>query len=92
MKLGRRVDDDFNVSMLRHYAQEMGEGSGVYTMDKQAAKNAASRILEKQQGMRSGDIKSYLDLYFDRAWNQVDESKDGSIKVEKSAELMRTLF
>jgi len=88
-------DDLFMRSMLNAYAVEVadkdGVPTGVFIMDKAAARGAASEILSTHKKMAGAAIDAYLNTYFDKAWGHFDVNKTGSIAVYRSAELMRFL-
>ena len=88
-------DDLFMRSMLKNYAVEVadkdGVPTGVFIMDKPAARAAATEILGTHKKMDGAAISAYLNTYFDKAWGHFDVNKTGSIAVYRSAELMRFL-
>jgi hypothetical protein len=88
-------DDLFMRSMLKTYAIEVtdkeGVPTGVFIMDKPAARAAAVEILGTHKGMDANAINAYLNTYFDKAWGHFDVNQTGSIAVYRSAELMRFL-
>ena len=88
-------DDLFMRSMLKTYAIEVtdkeGVPTGVFIMDKPAARAAATEILGTHKGMDGNAISAYLNTYFDKAWGHFDVNQTGSIAVYRSAELMRFL-
>ena len=88
-------DDQFMRSMLNNYAVEVadkdGVPTGVFIMDKKAAKAAANEILSTHKKMDSPAISSYLNTYFDKAWSHFDVNQTGSLAVYRTAELMRFL-
>ena len=88
-------DDLFMRSMLKTYSVEVadkeGVPTGVFIMDKPAARAAATEILGTHKGMAPGAITAYLNTYFDKAWGHFDVNKTGSIAVYRTAELMRFL-
>ena len=88
-------DDLFMRSMLKTYSVEIGDKdgvpTGVFIMDKPAARAAATEILGTHKGMSPDAISAYLNTYFDKAWGHFDVNKTGSIAVYRTAELMRFL-
>jgi hypothetical protein len=88
-------DDLFMRSMLKSYAVEVadkdGVPTGVFIMDRPAARAAAVEILGTHKGMNAGAIEAYLNTYFEKAWGHFDVNKTGSISVYRTAELMRFL-
>jgi hypothetical protein len=89
------TDDLFMRSMLKNYAVEVadkdGVPTGVFIMDKPAARAAAVEILGTHKKMNAAAIEAYLNTYFEKAWGHFDVNKTGSIAVYRSAELMRFL-
>ena len=88
-------DDLFIRSMLKTYAVEVADKedvpTGVFIMDKAAARAAATEVLGTHKGMKGEAISAYLNTYFDKAWGHFDVNKTGSISYLRSAELMRFL-
>ena len=88
-------DDLFMRSMLKTYSIEVtdkeGLPTGVFIMDKAAARAAATEILGTHKGMDANAISAYLNTYYDKAWGHFDVNQTGSIAVYRSAELMRFL-
>ena len=88
-------DDLFMRSMLNAYSVEVsdkeGVPTGVFIMDKPAARAAATEILATHKKMESSAIEAYLNTYFDKAWGHFDVNRTGSIAVYRTAELMRFL-
>lgn len=88
-------DDLFMRSMLTAYSVEVadkdGVPTGVFIMDKPAARAAATEILSTHKKMAGAAIEAYLNTYFEKAWGHFDVNKTGSIAVYRSAELMRFL-
>ena len=81
--------------MLQNYSVEVadkdGVPTGVFIMDKPAARAAATEILATHKKMEPAAISSYLNTYFDKAWSHFDVNQTGSIASYRTAELMRFL-
>ena len=45
---------------------------------------AAKEVLSSHAGLGGGALDSYLDTYFDRAWENFDVNGDGAIEVIKT--------
>jgi len=52
---------------------------------------AAKEVLKDHKGLSGDKLQSYLDTYFDRAWENFDPNGDGEIEVIKSPQFMRFL-
>ena len=88
-------DDIFMRSMIEQYAVEGktfgGEPNGVFWMNYNTTKAAASEVLATHKGLTGGALKSYLDTYFDKAWGHFDVNRTGEVEVIKMPQFMRFL-
>ena len=98
-------DDIFMRSMVKKYAFEKrtpiemledgskigGEPTGSFWMSKTDMMYAAKEVLGTHKGLTGDKLKSYLDTYFDRAWENFDPNGDGAVEVIKSPMFMRFL-
>jgi len=97
-------DDIFMRSMLTTYAKEEGacdedddgneincKPSGKFWMDKSGAYAAAEEILETHKGLSGAALQSYLDAYFEKAWNHFDVNLTGHFEVIKMPQFARFL-
>lgn len=98
-------DDIFMRSVISTYAQEQTEcdedadgepinckPSGVFTLNKSAAKALAAEVLGTHKGLSGDALSAYLDTYFDKAWGHFDVMQTGSIAVARSGALCRFLL
>ena len=88
-------DDIFMRSMIEQYAVEGktfgGEPNGVFWMNYNTTKAAASEVLATHKGLTGAALTSYLDTYFDKAWGHFDVNRTGEIDVIKLPQFMRFL-
>merc|ERR1719163_2036387 len=96
-------DDIFMRSMIENYALEEktaedkktgykgGEPTGKFWMDELAAKAAASEVLCTHKAICGGDLTTYLDTYFSKAWGHFDVNRTGYIEVIKMPQFIRFL-
>ena len=98
-------DDIFMRSMLKTYAHERrtsieelddgtrigGEPTGSFWMGKKDMYRAAKEVLGTHKGLSGDKLSSYLDTYFDRAWDNFDVNGSGAVEVIKSPQFMRFL-
>merc|ERR1712070_206237 len=96
-------DDIFMRSMIETYALEEktaedkktgykgGEPTGKFWMDELAAKAAASEVLCTHKAICGGDLTTYLDTYFSKAWGHFDVNRTGYIEVIKMPQFIRFL-
>merc|ERR1719217_769386 len=96
-------DDIFMRSMIENYALEEktaedkatgykgGEPTGKFWMDEFAAKAAASEVLCTHKAICGGDLTTYLDTYFQKAWGHFDVNRTGYIEVIKMPQFIRFL-
>ena len=96
-------DDIFMRSMIESYALEEktaedkktgykgGEPTGKFWMDELAAKAAASEVLCTHKAICGGDLTTYLDTYFSKAWGHFDVNQTGYVEVIKMPMFMRFL-
>ena len=98
-------DDIFMRSMIKKYAVEErtdsetlddgtkigGEPTGSFWMSKTDMMYAAKEVLATHKGLSGDKLKSYLDTYFDRTWENFDPNGDGAVEVIKSPMFMRFL-
>jgi len=99
------TDDIFMRSMVKKYAFEKrtpiemledgskigGEPTGSFWMGKTDMMYAAKEVLKTHKGLTGEKLSSYLDTYFDKAWDNFDVNADGSVEVVKSPMFMRFL-
>ena len=92
-------------SMIQHYAFEKrtpieelddgskvgGEPTGSFWMSKKDMFRAAKEVLGTHKGLSGDKLDSYLDTYFDKAWENFDVNGGGSVEVIKSPMFMRFL-
>jgi len=98
-------DDIFMRSMITKYAHEKrtsieelddgtkigGEPTGSFWMSKKDMFRAAKEVLGTHKGLSGDKLSSYMDTYFDRAWDNFDVNGDGAVEVIKSPQFMRFL-
>ena len=88
-------DDIFMRSMIMQYAVEgktfSGEPNGVFWMNYNTTKAAASEVLATHKGLTGAALESYLKTYFDKAWGHFDVNRTGEIEVIKLPQFMRFL-
>jgi hypothetical protein len=96
-------DDIFMRSMIENYALEEktaedkatgykgGEPTGKFWMDEFAAKAAAQEVLCTHKSICGGDLATYLDSYFQKAWGHFDVNRTGYIEVIKMPSFIRFL-
>ena len=94
-------DDIFMRSMIENYALEEktkedkatgykgGEPTGKFWMDEAAARAAASEVLCTHKAICGGDLTTYLDTYFQKAWGHFDVNRTGYIEVIKMPQFIR---
>jgi hypothetical protein len=99
------TDDIFMRSMVKKYAFEKrtpielledgskigGEPTGSFWLGKTDMTYAAKEVLKTHKGLSGEKLSSYLDTYFDRAWENFDPNGDGSVEVIKAPMFMRFL-
>ena len=100
-------DDIFMRSVIENYAQEGSDcdddgdgnpvvttckGTGVFTLNKSAAKALATEVLGTHAGLSGDALTSYLDTYYDKAWGHFDVMQTGSIAAAKAGALCRFLM
>merc|ERR1712178_330937 len=66
--------------------------TGVFTLNKSAAKALMTEVLGTHAGLSGDALKSYLDTYFDKAWGHFDVMQTGSIEAAKAGALSRFLL
>ena len=99
------ADDIFMRSVTTNYAQEGAEcdeledgtlvnckPTGVFTLNKSAARALATEVLGTHAGLSGDALTSYLDTYFDKAWGHFDVMQTGSIAAARSGALCRFLL
>jgi len=98
-------DDIFMRSMITKYAHEKrtsieelddgtklgGEPTGVFMMGKKDMFRASKEVMGTHKGLSGDALSSYLDTYFDKAWENFDVNSDGAIEVIKAPQFMRFL-
>lgn len=98
-------DDIFMRSMIKNYAHEQrtqieelddgtkigGEPTGSFWMGKKDMFRAAKEVLGTHKGLSGDKLSSYLDTYFDRAWENFDVNGKGAVEVIKAPQFMRFL-
>ena len=98
-------DDIFMRSMLKKYAFEKrtpieelddgtkigGEPTGSFWLAKKDMMYAAKEVLGTHKGLSGDKLSSYLDTYYDRAWENFDPNGEGEIEVIKCPMFMRFL-
>ena len=91
-------DDIFMRSMIKNYAHEKrtpieelddgtkigGEPTGSFWMGKKDMFRAAKEVLGTHKGLSGDKLSSYLDFYFDRAWENFDVNGKGEVEVIKA--------
>ena len=96
-------DDIFMRSMIKNYAHEKrtaieelddgtkigGEPTGSFWMGKKDMYRAAKEVLGTHKGLSGDKLSSYLDTYFDRAWENFDVNGKGEVEVIKAPQFMR---
>ena len=99
------TDDIFMRSMITKYAHEKrtsieelddgtkigGEPTGVFMMGKKDMFRASKEVMGTHKGLSGDALSSYLDTYFDKAWENFDVNGDGAIEVIKAPQFMRFL-
>ena len=86
-------------SMINTYAIETNSAdedekpvpSGKFVMDKASMRAAAAEVLCTHKNICKDASKTYLDKYFERAWNHFDVNGTGRIEVIKSPQFMRLI-
>jgi hypothetical protein len=68
-----------------------GEPTGSFWMSKKEMTRAAKEVLGTHKGLKGGDLDTYMDTYFDKAWSNFDVNGDGALEVIKSPMFMRFL-
>merc|ERR1719440_559582 len=98
-------DDIFMRSMIKSYAHEKrtpieelddgtrigGEPTGSFWMGKKDMQRAAKEVLGTHKGLSGDKLASYMDTYFDRAWDNFDVNGSGAVEVIKAPQFMRFL-
>lgn len=98
-------DDIFMRSMVKKYAFEKrtpieqledgstigGEPTGSFWLSKKDMQYAAKEVLATHKGLSGDKLASYMDTYFDRAWDNFDPNGDGAVEVIKCPMFMRFL-
>ena len=95
-------DDIFMRSMYMKYAIEEktpqtsetdlgGLPTGKFWLDKAGARAAAAEVLATHKGLTGEALSSYLNTYFDKAWNHFDVNQIGRFEVSKASQFMRFL-
>merc|ERR1712167_327196 len=93
-------DDIFMRSMLKNYAIDKNceededkdpYPCGKFIMNESTMRAAASEVLCTHKGLCGGNLQSYLDTYFAKAWGHFDVNRTGEIEVIKSPQFMRFL-
>merc|ERR1711934_173202 len=98
-------DDIFMRSMIKTYAFEKrtsieelddgtkigGEPTGSFWMSKKDMFRASKEVLGTHKGLSGDKLSSYMDTYFDRAWENFDVNGDGAVEVIKAPQFMRFL-
>ena len=89
------TDDIFMRSMIEQYALEQktkkGFPSGNFWMNEATTRAAASEVLATHKGMVGGELASYMEKYFPKAWNHFDVNRTGFVEVIKMPQFMRFL-
>jgi hypothetical protein len=100
------TDDIFMRSMIENYALEGGDceldadeneipetckPNGHFYMNKGAAYAASEEVLNTHKGLSGGELQTYLDSYFEKAWGHFDVNLTGEIEVMKMPQFMRFL-
>ena len=89
------TDDIFMRSMIEQYALEQktkkGFPSGNFWMNEATTRAAAAEVLETHKGMKGGELASYLEKYFPKAWRHFDVNMTGFVEVIKMPQFMRFL-
>lgn len=98
-------DDLFMRSMIKTYAREArtpieelddgekigGEPTGSMWMSQKDMFRAAKEVVKTHKGISGDALDSYLDTYFDRAWENFDVNGSGMVEVIKAPMFMRFL-
>ena len=95
-------DDIFMRSMYMKYAIEEktpqtsetdlgGLPTGKFWLDKAGARAAAAEVLATHKGLTGEALSTYLNTYFDKAWNHFDVNQIGRFEVSKASQFMRFL-
>merc|ERR1711934_795359 len=98
-------DDIFMRSMIKTYAHEKrtpieelddgtkigGEPTGTFMMSKKDMFRASKEILVTHKGLSGDKLSSYMDTYFEKAWENFDVNGSGEVEVIKSPQFMRFL-
>merc|ERR1719197_114517 len=92
-------DDIFMRSMYKNYAidkncagkDEDPRPCGKFVMNESTMRAAASEVLCTHKGLCGGNLQTYLDTYFAKAWGHFDVNRTGEIEVIKSPQFMRFL-
>ena len=99
------TDDIFMRSMIEQYALEErnkviehddglktgGEPNGKFWMNQASTLAAAKEVLNTHKGLSGDALGSYLDTYFDKAWENFDVNGSGEVEVIKAPQFMRFL-
>ena len=98
-------DDIFMRSMLKKYAFEKrtareelddgsiigGEPTGSFWLSKKDMTYAAKEVLGTHKGLSGDKLSTYMETYFDKAWENFDVNGDGAVEVIKAPMFMRFL-
>ena len=68
-----------------------GEPTGVFMMGKKDMFRASKEVMGTHKGLSGDALSTYLDTYFDKAWENFDVNSDGAIEVIKAPQFMRFL-
>jgi hypothetical protein len=60
-------------------------------MNKGAAYAASEEVLNTHKGLSGGELQTYLDSYFEKAWGHFDVNRVGEVEVSKMPQFMRFL-
>merc|ERR1711934_1238820 len=99
------ADDIFMRSMITKYAHEKrtpieeledgtkigGEPTGSFWMGKKDMFRAAKEVMGTHKGLKGDALSTYLDTYFDKAWENFDVNGSGAVEVIKAPMFMRFL-
>lgn len=99
------ADDIFMRSVIGTYAVEGKEcdedakgalvnckPTGVFTLTKSGARALATEVLGTHAKVSGEAAKTYLDTYFDKAWNHFDVNRTGAIAADKAGAFSRFLL
>ena len=81
--------------MIQKYALEAhdkdGAPTGAFWMNEATAKAAAKEVLCTHKKICGGDLDTYLNTYFSKAWGHFDVNRTGTIEVIKMPMFIRFL-